>query len=179
MVRITVSGTPGSGKSTVAKILHEKTGLPYVNAGDIFRELAQEYGMNLEEFGSYCKHHKDVDTKLDQRQLEKLQQQEDILLEGRLTGWLAYKHKIPAVKVFITADTDTRAKRIVKREGGSIEQRKQEILTRQQCEAARYQQYYHVDLKDTSLYDLVIDSSEKPPEEIVEMILSYLSQNTP
>jgi len=174
MVRITVSGTPGSGKSTVADLLHEKTRIPYVNTGDVFRELADEHNMSLEAFGRYCEKHQEVDKELDQRQLEKLQQ-EDIILEGRLTGWFAHQHKIPAVKVFITADVSIRAQRIVKREGGTITQRQQEIQTREASEATRYQEYYDIDLKDTSIYDLVIDASEKTPDDIVKMILAHLS----
>ena len=44
---ITVSGTPGSGKSTVAKLLEGKTGLKYVYSGMTFRELATKHNMSL------------------------------------------------------------------------------------------------------------------------------------
>ena len=40
MVTITISGTPGSGKSTVAKLLEGKLGVKYIYSGMIFRELA-------------------------------------------------------------------------------------------------------------------------------------------
>ena len=47
---ITISGNPGSGKSTVAKIVVEKLGLKRVYAGGIMRELALDRGITLEEF---------------------------------------------------------------------------------------------------------------------------------
>jgi len=34
-----------------------------------------------------------------------------------------------------------------------------------------YKNYYNIDIKDTSIYDIVIDSSSKSPEEIVEIII--------
>ena len=48
---ITVSGLPGSGTSTACDTLCEKLGWAYVNAGRIFRELAEESGLSLAEFG--------------------------------------------------------------------------------------------------------------------------------
>jgi len=173
MVVITISGTPGSGKSTVAELLKEKTGLKYVYSGMIFRNLAKEYKMSLEEFGKYCEKNSDVDKKLDDRQVDILKKG-DVILEGRLSGWLAYKNKIPALKVVIDADLEIRAGRIVKREEGSIKQRKKKILKRERSEETRYKKYYDIDLKDNSIYDLVIDSGDKTPEEIVDIILKRL-----
>ncbi len=41
-MRITISGPPGSGKTTACKLLSERLGLEMVVFGRIFRELAQE-----------------------------------------------------------------------------------------------------------------------------------------
>jgi predicted cytidylate kinase len=173
MVVITISGTPGSGKSTAAKLLHDRTGIKYVYSGMIFRNLAKEYKMSLEEFGKYAEENKDIDTELDKRQIEILKKG-DVILEGRLSGWLAFKNDISALKVLIDADLDIRAGRIVNREQGSIEKRKKEIIKRERSEQTRYKKYYDIDLKDMSIYDLVIDSGDKKPEEIVELIIERL-----
>ena len=175
MVTITISGTPGSGKSTVAKILEKKLGLSYVYSGRIFRELAEEHNMELEEFGKYCEKNSEIDKKLDARQLEILKKG-DVILEGRLAGWLAYQNNIPALKVAIDADIDTRARRIVNREKGILEYRKKEIIERERSEALRYKNYYDIDLKDKSIYDIIINSKDKTPEEIVEIILKEISR---
>ena len=37
-VFIVMLGAPGAGKGTQAKLLAEKTGLPHVSSGDLFRE---------------------------------------------------------------------------------------------------------------------------------------------
>ena len=175
MVTITISGTPGSGKSTVAEILEKKLGIKRIYSGMIFRETADKYKMSLEEFGKYCEKNSDVDKELDNRQLEILKNG-DVILEGRLAGWLAYLNKIPALKVIIVTDIETRAKRIVNREAGSVEKRKKEIIKREKSEILRYKKYYNIDLKDTSIYDVVIDSGNKTPEQIVDIILEKLER---
>ena len=46
----TVSGPPGSGKTTASRLLSEKLGYPLVYVGNIFREMAKERGMSLADF---------------------------------------------------------------------------------------------------------------------------------
>jgi predicted cytidylate kinase len=175
MMTITISGNPGSGKSTVAELLEQKLGIRYIYSGMIFRELAENYNMTLEEFGKYCEENSDIDKELDDRQLEILKDG-NVILEGRLAGWLAHSNNISAFKVAIVADLDIRARRIVNREKGNVEKRKTEILERERSENARYKKYYNFDLKDTSIYDIVIDSGDKSPEEIVEIIIQKLER---
>ena len=169
MVTITISGTPGSGKTTVAKLLEKKLGLRYVYSGMVFREMAKKHKMSLEEFGKYCEKKREIDKKLDAYQLEILQKG-NVILEGRIAGWIAHRNKIPALKVLLDTDIETRSKRIASRERGDAEKRKQEIVNREKSEALRYKNYYNIDLKDTSIYDVVIDSSDKTAEEIADII---------
>ena len=173
MTVITISGTPGSGKSTVCEILKEKTNLHYIYSGMIFRNLAKKHKMTLAEFGKYCENNHEVDTELDENQLEILQKG-NVILEGRLAGWIAHQNKINALKVMLDTDMQTRAERIVKREEGNVEKRKKEIIEREKSEIARYKKYYDIDLKDISIYDLVIDTKNLTPDEIVSKILEKI-----
>lgn len=173
MVTITISGSPGSGKTTVARLLAEKLGLKYFYSGKIFREMAEKHNMSLEEFGKYCEEHKEIDNQLDNHQVEILKSG-DVIAEGRIAGWIAYLNNISAVKIMLDADLETRAHRIVNREKGDVENRKQEILTREKSESKRYKNYYKIDIKDNSIYDIVIDSSSKTPEEIVDIIIKKI-----
>jgi len=173
MVTITISGSPGSGKTTAAKLLAEKLKLKYVYSGDIFREMAKKHKMSLEEFGKYCERHREIDQQLDDHQL-KILTKGNVIVEGRISGWIAHRNKIRAVKVLIDTDIETRAGRVVKRENGDIHKRKKEMLTREKSEATRYKKYYNIDLKDKSIYDVVIDSGDKTPEEIVDIIVKKI-----
>lgn len=173
MTTITISGLPGTGKTTVAQLVEKKLGLKYVYSGEIFRKRAQKQKMSLEEFGAYCETHREIDEELDRHQLNLLRKG-NLILEGRLSGWLAYQNHIPATKVLLTADLETRAGRIVKREEGDTEKRKQEILKRERSEATRYKKYYNIYIRDTSIYDLIIDTAQKTPEEIATIIVNHI-----
>jgi predicted cytidylate kinase len=173
MTTITISGLPGTGKTTVAKLLEKRLGLGYVYSGEIFREMAKKYKMSLEEFGKYCETHQEIDEKLDQYQLDILRKG-NVIVEGRISGWLAYQNHIPAMKVLLSANINVRAGRIVKREQGDVEKRKKEILNREKSEATRYKKYYGIDVRDTSIYDVIVDASEKTPEEIMKIIIEHL-----
>jgi cytidylate kinase len=175
MTTITISGLPGTGKTTVAKLLEQHLGIRYVYSGEIFRRLAEKHQMSLEEFGKYCESHRDIDEELDRYQLGILKEG-NVILEGRLSGWLAYQNHIPALKVLLQADITIRAGRIVKREQGDIKKRKKEIVKREKSEATRYKKYYGIDVSDTSIYDVVIDAGDKTPEQIMEIILRHVRQ---
>jgi predicted cytidylate kinase len=173
MTTITISGLPGTGKTTVAKLLEKHLGLRYVYSGEIFRQLAEKYHMSLEEFGRYCESHREIDEELDRYQLDVLRQG-NVIVEGRISGWLAFQNKISAVKVLLQADIAVRAGRVVKREQGDMEKRKKEILKREKSEATRYKNYYGIDVTDTSIYDVIVDAGNKTPEEILGIIVKHL-----
>ena len=175
MTVVTISGLPGSGTTTVAKLLEKKTGITYVYSGDIFRKMARKHNMSLEDFGRYCENHKEVDEELDRYQLEILEKG-NVILEGRISGWIAHRNAIDSLKVVLEADLEIRVERIIKREKGDFKKRKHEIVEREKSEATRYKKYYDVDVSDTSIYDLVIDSSDKTPEEIVEIIFKEIKK---
>ena len=50
---ITIGGLAGSGTTTVSKILSEKMRVPYLSAGEIFRQMAVERDMGILEFSKY------------------------------------------------------------------------------------------------------------------------------
>ena len=170
MVTITISGAPGSGTTTIAEILEKKLKLNYIYAGDLFRKMAKEKNLSLNLFGKYCEEHKEVDEKLDRYQ-KKVLQVGNVILEGRIAGWIAFRNKIAAFKVLLNADEKTRIERIIRRENGDFKEKKKEMLSREKSEAKRYRMYYNINIKDETIYDLVIDTSNKKPQEIVELII--------
>ena len=99
MTIVTISGVPGSGKTTVGEILQKKLGYNYVYSGMIFRKLAEKHNKSLKEFSRYCEKNEEIDKELDKYQLKLLEKEKNLILEGRLAGWLAYKNNIPALKV--------------------------------------------------------------------------------
>ena len=172
---ITISGLPGSGTTTVAKILAEKLEMKYVNMGEIFREMAEEMKMKLESFEKYCEEHPEIDSKIDRRQ-EEIMKKGNVIVEGRLSGWIAHLKKLRAFKIWLDCDEKERIRRIVEREGGEIFERKAEMKEREESEERRYRKFYGINIHDKSIYDLVIDTTSIPPEEVVEQILEKIRE---
>lgn len=168
---MTIGGLPGTGTTTACGRLREITKLPHVYAGQIFRDMARARNMTLEQFSRYCEEHPEPDRGLDMKQIEYLRGP-PVLLEGRLSGFLAWREKIPAFKVWFTCDPWVRAERIVGREGGEADDRMAEMRRREESEKKRYLEYYRFDVADLAPYDLVLDTTRLPPEGVVEMVLA-------
>ena len=155
---ITISGLPGSGTSTVSKILSRCIGVEVVSAGDIFRNMAKERGLTLEEFGKSALDNEEIDRELDRFQKKIASDARsaaaDVILEGRLSAWMAE----PDLAVFVTAPLNVRAARVSHREGTLLSDAATEIRERELCEAARYEKYYGIDVDGPRIYDLVINS---------------------
>jgi len=170
---VAISGGAGAGTTTAAKLVAARTGMTYVNTGAIFREMAQERGMTLNDFGVLVAQNPDVDRELDRRQVARARQG-SVVLEGRLAGYMLSLNKVESLKVFITAPEDVRVQRIAHREGISEEQARALTVDRESVERKRYLDTYGFDLLDTSVYDLTLDSSLMPPDEIAAAIINRL-----
>lgn len=163
---ITVGGLPGTGTSTLCRLLEFELQLPHVYAGQIFREEAVRRGLSLAEFNAVCQRDPAADRALDAQQLELLRQG-GLILEGRLSGWLAYRHGVPAFKTWVTCSVPERVRRLVERDGGDPETQRRLMEDREARERDRYRRYYEADLDDLSFYDLVVDSTDMAPDDVL------------
>jgi cytidylate kinase len=163
---ITISGPPGSGKSTLSKILSAKLGMELISMGDIFRKCAEDRCMCLDEYGLLAKSNSDIDREIDDMQKKLAKEKENLILEGRLSGFLVNAD----LKVWLKAPLKIRAERIARRENKPFSAAMAETSEREDCERERYINYYDIDIKDLSVYDIVIDSSRLSPEDICEIV---------
>ncbi len=168
-VIITVSGLPGSGTTTASELLVDKTGMDFISSGEIFRMMAEEHEMSLEEFSNLAEDDDRIDRELDQRMVEVAEKGK--ILEGRLTGHLIHRSEKKAYKVWLEAPLEVRVDRIAEREGDQSGL-KDKVVSREKSERKRYEEYYGIDLRDRSIYDQVIDSDKNSPEEIVNKIIA-------
>lgn len=147
--------------------------LPYIYAGQLFRSEAVRRGMSLAEFNALAQDDPTVDRTLDDQQLELLRKG-GVILEGRLSGWLAHHHGVPAFKVWIVCDETVRIDRLVQRDGADAGTQAELMADRVRRERDRYARYYGADLTDTSIYDLVLDSTDSRPEELRDQVLQAM-----
>src|SRR5437016_13195603 len=64
-VLTTISGLPGSGKTTVARLVAQELGLEHVYAGDLFRRQGEAAGLTLEEYARRAETDLSIDRRLD------------------------------------------------------------------------------------------------------------------
>lgn len=167
-MKITISGPPGSGKTTVARILSEKLGVKLISAGSVFRQLAMEKKMNLEEFSKFAEGNPEIDIMIDKMQKEIAEKERDAVIEGRLSGWMV---KDADLRVYIFADAEVRYSRIAKREGKDLNEVRRETKLREEIERRRYQKFYGIDVDDWKIYDLIVNSTRISAEKIAEIII--------
>ncbi len=163
---ITLSGQPGSGKTSVAREIADKYGFVIVSAGEQFRKLAAERGMTLEEFGKLAECDKSIDLAIDQRQKELSTKHPNVIVEGRLAGWTIDA----SMKIWLKTPLRVRAERISKRENIEVHRAYDETETRQKCEIARYKNFYDIDLTDLSCYDLIVDTTKCDAKSVANII---------
>ena len=167
---ITISGVPGSGKTTVAKLLADRLGVPHVYAGDLFRQEAKRRGLTLEQFNDLCERDHSIDRQLDAA-MEKRAREGNVVLEGRLAGYLAAENRLDALKVWLDASDEVRARRVAQREGADWRAVLEQNRIRHGSDAKRYKAIYGYDLADTGVYDVVLSTDDRTPEALVQELV--------
>lgn len=167
---ITISGLPGSGTTTVSRLVADDLGLERVPGGEVFREMAAEAGMSLADFGVFAQDHPEIDLELDHR-LEERARIGGCVIESRLAGWLASRAGLAAVRVWVDCDDEVRATRVAERDRTTLAQALIDNVERSDLERARYQNVYGIDLDDRSAYDLILDSTREPPGVLARSIV--------
>ena len=164
-IRIAISGKSGCGNTTVSSLLAERLGVKLINF--TFRQLAAEKGMTLAQVIDNAKTDDSYDIAVDTRQVE-LAREQSCVLGSRLAIWML---KEADLKVYLWADDDVRANRILTREGGNLEEIKAFTRMRDSEDSRRYMKLYGIDNSSYDFVDLVVDTTKHLPDEIVELIL--------
>lgn len=181
-MNITITGNLGSGKSSVAKILKER-GYEYSSTGNIFRQLAMEKGLSVEEFNRQVnkavkRGDHSVDKMIDDTTTRIASEQDKVVFDSRLAWHFAPK----SFKVFIITDIDEASRRVfhdsLRADSESYESQdacRKALISRQKLETVRYKEIYDIDYYDMSNYNLVIESTNASPDEITQEILDKMA----
>lgn len=181
---ITISGTPGSGKSTVGKFLAKKLGYRYYSIGAMRRAMAKERGMTLQEFNVLGEKHAFTDLDIDRWQAKLGNEHDNLVVEGR-TSFYFIPH---SVKIFLEVDLAEAARRIfhdtahVRRFEASyhyhtVKELEHGLRGRIASDRRRYRKYYGLNIFLPKHYDLVINTTKQRPAVTLKVVLGFLARH--
>ena len=171
---VTISGLPGSGTTTAGRLLADALGWEFQSSGELFRSMADARGVSLAEFGALAENDERIDRELDDRAVTLMRGAAGLVMEGRLAGWMAFRNAFGEARVWLESDAATRARRVADRDGGSASEQQATMAVRETSEAARYLDYYNIDIGSREPYTLLINSGALAPDVIVARIRGAL-----
>ena len=177
MVRVTISGHPGSGTSTLVHLLSENKKWTSLNGGELFRQEAKRRDMSLADFGQLCKTDLKVDRELDallKKQMLRSDEEAPSIVESRLAGWWAYQLDLDIPRIWLEVDEKERAKRVQAREGGDITEILEESKRRADVDAQRFLDLYQLLPEQEEPYTHRIDATSLNPQEVLALVLDIV-----
>ena len=178
--RITITGDPGSGKSTFAKSVADYTGYDCITTGNIFRKLAKERGVSITKLNEMAEVQKELDAKVDDYLVSLNETDTPMVLDSRM-AWHFVKDTF---KVRLTVDPEEAVRRIYsdntdeefREKFASMDEAMAEVEKRRQSEIRRYQKLYGVNIGEDANFDVVINTSYITKEETLDIFKEAYEQ---
>lgn len=162
---IAIAGLTGSGKNTVGEFLAKSLGIRMVCP--TMKDMAKKEGVSLIEFQKMAELDPNIDLKFDL-----LLKEECAKGDAIVTTWLGAWITKPDVAIFLNAKNTTRAERIMGRDKMPFATALKHVKQRDSQNKKRYKKLYSIDITDTSIFDVVINSDKFNPGQVNELALS-------
>ena len=166
---ITVSGPHGTGKSTYAAQLADALRIRHVSAGAVFRRIAKEKKISLEELGEKALEDPSIDKLVDQRTKAEADKG-NVVIDGPLAGWILKDRS--DLRIYLTAPEDIRLERIAKRDKVGLREARAQTEQRESVQRERYLRHYGFQVEDRSIYHLILDTSLGSIEDTAKVLVS-------
>jgi cytidylate kinase len=170
---ITIGGPHGTGKSTYAKMIAKQFKIRYVSAGQLFRDVAKEKGVSLEELSKQAANSPEIDRMIDERSAAEAEKG-DAVIEGQLAAWMA--KDLAQVRIYLKAPDEERIARIANRDHLDRQAARRQTLKRERIQRERYMRYYGINTDDLSLYNVIIDTGNRSVESTSRELISKIHE---
>ena len=166
---VTVSGPHGTGKSTYAARLAHALRIRHVSAGSLFRRIANEKGLSLEELGEKALEDPSIDKLVDERTIAEANKG-NVVVDGQLAGWILKERT--DLRIYLKAPEQVRLERIAKRDKLTLQDARLQTEQRESVQRERYLRHYSFQVEDRSIYQLVLDTSLGTIEDTAKVLIS-------
>lgn len=177
---ISITGKLGSGKSTICNIMRDEHGYEVFCTGAIQREYARELGISTLELNKRLMTDPGLDHEIDSKTTRiSIERSNDKLMFDSRMAW---HFAVNTFKIFLTIDPMEAARRVMENQRGAEEKYTdindacRGLVERSQVERERFIQIYGVDYHNENNYDLIVDTTDKTPHQVVDIILKYLDK---
>lgn len=180
---IIISGTPGSGKTTLANDLAKRYGLKTFTGSDVFKDMAREQGYDPDKVGWWeskegfeflAKRHENPEF---DKQVDKVVM--EVAKKGGvvITSWTLPYLGAPGIKIFLNASQEERAHRIAGRDGIGYDDALGHVKRRDRENARLYKKMYGFTLgKDLDVFDIIVDTNGMSPEQVEKRVVEEIEK---
>ena len=182
---ITISREFGSGGRTIGKKVAEQLGIPCYDS-ELIQKIAEESGFDakfVQEAGEYAPGgflynlssrtfgptNEDYPWKIQYQIISRLAGQGPCVIVGRCADYIL-RDKADCLRVFIHADAQFRARRIVQEYGERAESPEQRLRDKDKRRAAYHRFYTNMKWGHAQNYDLTLNSGTLGIDKCVEII---------
>ena len=178
-MKITFSGTPGSGKSTMSKEIANFFKLELTSTGDFMRKIAKRYKYNdITKFlTEYVSFHPEIDKEVDNDQTKYGLINKNFVLDAHLGFYC-----VPdSLKICLTCNFEEAGKRIFNDNRESeklhnIEESVNKSIERRKVMKKNFLKLYKVNIEDPNNFDIVIDTTFLKKEDVFEKIKNLIQR---
>ena len=179
-MKITLAGGPGSGKSTLRKMLAEHYGLSTKCTGDFMRDLSSEHGFkDITQFlVEYVSKHPEVDHLVDEEQRKFGKENDNFVLDAHLGFFF-----VPdSIRICLVCELEEASNRILKDDHRSNESAKtikdsiDASKKRMDTMKKNFYKLYKVDINDPSNFDLLLDTTRLSSSEVFNQVTTFIDK---
>ena len=166
---ITITGLPGSGKTTVAKELARHLHIKCYALGNLFRKIAKQKRtsvLDLTKRGELMQY-------MDNLTINIAKNHKNVIIDSRMGAYLI---KNADARIYLHASLKKRISRMAKRDKKSYQTTLKETLSRERQELRHYKERYGTTYQNKRLYNIILNTENLIIEETTKKLINKINK---